>query len=177
MRVWLVRHASTTAVPGITIGAGDPPLSEEGRAQARRLAASLGERPLSRIWASDLTRAVETAVIIAAPHRLSVQTTPALRELDFGMWEGRALSELWRDDRDAALAWEADITDTPATFGESVRQLEVRVREFWSRVELAAEVACVAHRGSLACLQSVITGQPFAECFRSSAPWVETFPR
>lgn len=173
MRVWLVRHAASTTPPGITVGAGDPLLSDDGRFRARLIAASLAPRPLVNVWSSDLRRAIETASIIAAPHRLRVETTPALRELDFGEWEGRDLRELWREDPDAARAWEADITDAPASFGESVHDLELRVRDFWSRILLTGEIAVVAHRGSLAALQSAVTGQPFGESFRAPAAWVE----
>jgi broad specificity phosphatase PhoE len=173
MRVWLIRHAAPTTPAGITVGAGDPPLSASGRAQARAIAASLAERLLSRMWSSDLRRAVETATFIAAPHGLAVETTPALRELDFGAWEGRDLRDLWREDPLAARAWEADIMDTPRSFGESVRELESRVGDFWRRAVVGDEVAVVAHHGSLAALQSILTGRGFAECFRRPAAWVE----
>lgn len=174
MRVWLVRHAAPATPAGITVGAGDPPLSEAGRDQARRIAASLAERPLTRVWSSDLRRAVETASMIAAAHGLEVEETAALRELDFGAWEGRDLRDLWLEDPRAARAWEADIADAPRSFGESVRDLEIRVRDFWGGVVLTGdEVAVVAHHGSLAALQSAITGRRFAECFRDPAAWVE----
>lgn len=171
--MWLVRHAAPTTPAGITVGAGDPPLSVTGRAQARAIAASLAERPLSRVLSSDLRRAVETATLIAAPHRLAVESTPALRELDFGDWEGRDLRDLWREDPLAARNWEEDITNVPRSFGESVRDLESRVGDFWRGVVLNGEVAVIAHHGSLAAVQSILTGRGFAECFRYPAAWVE----
>jgi broad specificity phosphatase PhoE len=173
LRVWLVRHAAPVTPGGITVGAGDPLLSEAGVAQARRIAASLAERPLTKVWSSDLRRAVDTAAMIAALHGLTVETTTALRELDFGAWEGRDLRDMWLEDPLAARAWEADIADAPRSFGESVRDLETRVRDFWHGVVLSGEAVVVAHRGSLAALQAAITGQRFAECFRDSAAWVE----
>lgn len=173
VRVWLVRHAAPTTNAGITVGAGDPPLSDAGRAEARRVAASLAGRPLTKVWSSDLRRAVETASAIASVHGLEVETTSALRELDFGAWEGRDLRDLWREDPLAARAWEDDITDAPRSFGESVHDLQVRVGDFWRGVVLTGEVAVVAHHGSLAALQSTITGERFAECFRFPAAWVE----
>ena len=171
--VWLVRHAAPTTPAGITVGAGDPPLSEAGRAQAERIAGSLVARPLTAVWSSDLRRAVDTAALIAAPHHLAVEATPALRELDFGAWEGRDLRDLWSEDPRAARAWEVDITDTPRSFGESLFDLEHRVGDFWRGVVLTGEVVVVAHHGSLAALQSLISGRPFAECFRDPAAWVK----
>lgn len=173
MRVWLIRHAATTAPPGLAIGAGDPPLSELGRREAHDLAAGLANRRLGGVWSSDSRRAVETAAIIAASHGLAVMSTAALREIDFGAWEGRHLSELWDEDPAGAQAWEADIRQTPRSFGESVAELELRVRAFWEGLALNGEIAVVAHRGSLAALQSVIVGQPFADSFRVPARWVD----
>lgn len=177
MRIWLIRHATSTTPPGITVGAGDPPLSDAGRAEAHRLAESLASRPLVGVWSSDRTRAVDTASAIGEPHNLIVDATPALRELDFGAWEGRDLRDLWREDPDAARAWEADITDAPRAFGESVPDLELRVRDFWNGLELTGEIAVVAHRGSLAALQAAITGRPFGESFRWAEAWVEATAR
>jgi len=42
--LWLVRHGATTAEPGVAIGSSDPPLSDEGLEQARRLADDLARR-------------------------------------------------------------------------------------------------------------------------------------
>ena len=168
-----MRHGASTTPAGVTVGAGDPPLSEAGRAEAERLAVRLAARPLVAVWSSDLRRAAATAAIIAAPHGLGVATTRALRELDFGAWEGRALGELWQEDPDAARAWDADITATPGAFGESVRDLVERVAELWQRVELSGETVVVAHRGSLAALQAAITEEPFASAFRFPSAWVE----
>lgn len=134
-------------------------------------------RPLLKVVSSDLRRARDTALAIAAPHGLSVEVTPALRELDFGAWEGRDLRDLWREQPEAARAWEADIEHTPPSFGESVRDLELRVRDFWHQLDARGEVVVVAHRGSLAALQSLLSGAPFGECFRAPAAWVEVQAR
>ena len=167
-RFWLIRHAASTAPSGIAAGVGDPGLSELGVMQARGLASRLGIAPLQAVWCSDSLRAVQTAERIAAPHGLPVQPARALREIDFGAWAGRDLAELWTEDPAAAHAWELDVRRTPGSFGESVDDLERRVRAFWSGVypmALAGDVAVVAHRGSLAALRSIITGSSFADCF------------
>ena len=152
---------------GLAIGFTDPPLSEEGRGQARRLAAELASRPLVRILSSDLRRALETAGIVAAQHRLEVEATSALREIHFGAWEGRSLSDLWVDEPAAATAWEGDVRVTPPSFGETLSQLERRVAGLWESLQPLArggEVAIVAHGGSLAALRSLVTGIPIGDC-------------
>ena len=166
-RVWLVRHGATTAPPGAAIGSTDPPLSDEGLAQAGRLAAQLAGRPLQRVLSSDLKRALSTADAIAAAHNLAVEPTPALREIDFGAWEGRSLADLWSEDPEAARAWEEDIRSTPPTFGEDLGSLQRRVEAYWRAVDplCDGEIAIVAHRCSLAVVRALITGESMEEAF------------
>ncbi len=77
-------------------GHTDIALDEEGREQAQRIAARLArlKPPLIAVWSSDLGRARETAEAIAAPHGLTVQTTPLLRETGLGAWEGLTRTEI-----------------------------------------------------------------------------------
>jgi broad specificity phosphatase PhoE len=166
-RVWLVRHGATTAPHGVAIGVTDPPLSDQGYQQAGRLAAELAHVALARVLSSDLKRALATADAIATPHRLVVESTPALREIDLGAWEGRSLSDLWLEEPQAAKAWEDDIRSTPSTFGEDLAGLERRVQSFWRLVHPAdgGEIAIVGHRCSLAVLRACVTGESLEEAF------------
>jgi len=169
--VWLARHGEAAWPPGAALGWADPPLSSVGDEQARALAARLARRPISTVHSSDLRRALATAEKVAAPHGLAVEVTPDLRELGFGAWEGRELKDLWRERPEEARAWEADIRRTPASFAESVAELERRVAAFAAALREAAaeleEVAVVAHRGSLAALHATLRGGDFAASFRS----------
>lgn len=170
--LWLVRHGATTAPVGVAIGLSDPPLSPEGKQQAKALAGRLSRRPLLGVYASDRIRAIETATSIAAPHQLAVQVDARLRELDFGRWEYRDLAALWKEEPDAAAAWERSLRATPASFGESLTQLEERVAAFFKDAREAArgEIAVVAHRGPLAVLRSLVTGESLESTFASGFP-------
>jgi broad specificity phosphatase PhoE len=155
---------------GTAIGVTDPPLSDQGLADARVLAATMAARPLVRVLSSDRLRALLTARIVAQPHRLDVESSAALREIDFGAWEGRSLADLWSEEPEAAKAWELDIRSTPASFGESLNDLEGRVAMFWAGLRPLpphGEVAIVAHRGSLAALRALIGGSTIADAFAS----------
>ena len=101
--IYLVRHGETVdnaqqIMQGQTHGC----LNEKGREQARMVAERLAGEAFDAVVASDLRRAVQTAEIIAAPHGLSVVTTPLLRERDWGGFTGRFIpdlrNELWPDD-------------------------------------------------------------------------------
>ncbi|MCA9510432.1 MAG: histidine phosphatase family protein, partial [Myxococcales bacterium] len=70
------------------------PLSERGRAQARRVAERLRAHPIARVVASDLARAVETAEAIRAATGAPLSLDPLLRERDFGELRGTAYADL-----------------------------------------------------------------------------------
>ena len=96
-QLYLVRHGITLWNKAMRFqGHTDIALDEEGREQAHLIAARLShlKTPLVAVWASDLVRAVETAESIAAPHGLTVQTTPLLRETSLGEWEGLTRAEI-----------------------------------------------------------------------------------
>lgn len=90
----LVRHGATAnnlADPPILQGrSADCELSETGRMQARSAATQLKNRPIASVFSSPLLRAVQTAEIIAQPHRLTVNQVSQLIEVDVGQWENRS---------------------------------------------------------------------------------------
>jgi broad specificity phosphatase PhoE len=164
--VWLVRHGEAKTPPGIAIGHGDPPLSVRGRHQVARLAKRLAAQPLERVFSSDLDRARLTAEQIAIVHGLNVHVCPELREIDFGVWEGRSLSDLWSERPDEAQAWESDLRCVPSGFGERFEVLESRVAQFRRRLYGCCVVAVVAHRGPLAVLLHQLMGISIEEAWR-----------
>lgn len=85
----LVRHGETDwNADGRLQGQTDRPLNEYGRRQARQLADELAGEEFEAIYASDLSRARETAEIVGERLGLSVALDPDLREKDWGTWEG-----------------------------------------------------------------------------------------
>ncbi|HEY6016825.1 MAG TPA: histidine phosphatase family protein, partial [Gaiellaceae bacterium] len=56
----------------------------------------LASEPPDAIWSSDLSRARETAEIVAARVGLDVAVDPRLREVDVGEWSGLTLAEVER---------------------------------------------------------------------------------
>lgn len=100
--LYLVRHAMTAwNAEKRWQGQTDIPLCDEGRAQARALVDRLRGRGLVRVHTSDLSRASETAAIVAAALHLPLSADPDLRERGFGPFEGKtaaecaALGEIW----------------------------------------------------------------------------------
>ena len=71
-----VIYGETRKDPGIV----DPPLTDEGKRQAERLAQDLSGRGISRIVSSPYTRALQTADIVADRLNVSVLIEPDVRE-------------------------------------------------------------------------------------------------
>lgn len=94
-RVVLLRHGVTDwNDDGRFQGQTDVPLNDTGRAQAAAAAEVLSGFGVSRIFASDLGRAAETARIVAARCALPVVTDPRLQEVNVGSWTGRSIEEI-----------------------------------------------------------------------------------
>jgi len=94
-RILIVRHGETEwNAAGRVQGWTDSCLSDRGRAQAARLAARLAATSLAAVYASDLSRARDTALALAGEWNLPVITQPGLRERCYGDWEGLTPREL-----------------------------------------------------------------------------------
>ena len=101
--LYLVRHGETVDnARQIMQGQTQGELNENGIRQAKEFSDVWKDRHLDAVIASDLKRSVDTARIIAEPHRLEVVTTPLLRDRDWGSFTGRFIPELkgevWPDD-------------------------------------------------------------------------------
>src|SRR4051794_23762939 len=93
--ILLARHGETDwNVEGRLQGWDDRPLNTTGRTQARELAERLADVPFDAVYASDLSRARETAEIVAEPHGVPVVVDSDLREMNYGSWSGLTRSEI-----------------------------------------------------------------------------------
>jgi broad specificity phosphatase PhoE len=115
-RLFLVRHGATTlSAEDRFAGSTDVPLSEEGRRQAAALSERLRPAPIAAVYCSPMRRTIETASILAEPHRVDPVTRPGLREIDHGHWEGLTRHDVETRYHDEYLRWEEDpFTVAPA---------------------------------------------------------------
>ena len=95
---WYLRHGETDwNRQGLSQGSNDIPLNDLGLAQAREAAEKLRNRGIASIVSSPLSRARVTAEIVAEVLGLDVQIEPDLREVSWGVHEGKALAEWFPD--------------------------------------------------------------------------------
>ena len=113
-------------------GQGNVQLTELGIVQAQKTAAYLADFPIDRIYASDLDRAVSTAIPTAKCHNLEIIKTKDYREIFAGDWEGKLYEELMREYPETYDRWLHDIGNAGPDGGERVAELAVRV---WAKTE------------------------------------------
>jgi broad specificity phosphatase PhoE len=151
-RVYLVRHGSVVgAETRRFIGHLDVPLSPLGERQVAALAGRLRDARIEAVYSSDLARARESARILGAPHRLTAQERPALREFAMGRWEGLTGEEIRALDADAYAIWMADVAGYQFPGGENLAQLAARAWPAFEAIVAAhagGAVAVVAHGGT-----------------------------
>jgi probable phosphoglycerate mutase len=107
MELILIRHGLPLRQENAAGQPADPPLSEEGRAQAAAVAAWLAAEPFEALYTSPLRRARETAAPLARAQELQVRVEPDVIELDHESDRYVPLEELKVEDPEA---WRALLT-------------------------------------------------------------------
>jgi len=164
---WLVRHGQTDwNVQRRYQGHTDIPLNSLGREQACELAAELNGNQIAAIYSSDLSRALETAAILAQQTDAEVIPDLRLREISMGEWEGRTLFEVNQELPDGAAGLAYTEAHSRAPGGESLSEVAERVRAFANEIaeRHAGQIILVVMHGlSLAALRCLAVGLPLAD--------------
>jgi len=93
--IFLARHGeSDWNVEKRFQGHSDRPLTERGRKQAHALADLVASEKIDAVYTSPLSRAQETAEIVAARAGLEPVALPELREVDTGSWSGLSRADV-----------------------------------------------------------------------------------
>jgi broad specificity phosphatase PhoE len=161
-RVFLVRHGATKlSAEDSFAGSTDVELSEEGRAQAARLAERLAGEDIAAVYASPKSRTRETASIVAKPHGLPPVLRDALCEIDHGHWEGLRRADVEKRFAAEYAAWEADPFAFAPAGGESGVNVLARALPALREIVLAHEgekVLVVSHKATIRLVVSSLLG-------------------
>jgi probable phosphoglycerate mutase len=170
----LVRHGVTAHTTGRRfsggLGGDNPPLSEEGRAQAVEVADWLTElrESIDVVVASPVRRTRETADIVATALGLPVEEEPGFAEMEFGEWDGLTFTEVAERDKARMEAWFADMATAPPG-GESFVQVRERVLAGLDRVlasHTGRTVVVVSHVTPIKTLVAHAMEAPLDSLFR-----------
>jgi 2,3-bisphosphoglycerate-dependent phosphoglycerate mutase len=165
LELWLIRHGETDwNVDGRIQGFADQPLNDKGRRQAGLLAGRLRDTGFDAVYASDLERARVTAEM-GLPGA-DVRLDPRLRELSYGIFEGKSWTTL--DAREAAAArhWSEDRFGRRIPGGESYGDLMERVAAFHADLPTRGRVAAFSHGGTIRSALYGILGRPTPGAWR-----------
>ncbi len=159
-RIYLIRHGETQWNKAMRFqGHRDIPLSEKGLEQAMALSCRLSSENIKSVYSSDLVRAVETADQIAKPHGLEVIKESALREINFGQWEGLTYNEIKVNHGELIAKWWKNPMENSTPGGEKLSQLVNRivpvVRNIVER-HMGENVVVVCHGGTVKALIGTI---------------------
>lgn len=125
---YLARHGQTVwNTLGQTQGHGNSPLTELGELQAKDLAEAMKEHKIDMIFSSDLGRAIQTAEIVGKEIGVEVEQTENLREMGFGVWEGRKLSDVQIEYKEVFETWRNDPINVNIEGGETLFDVAKRV--------------------------------------------------
>jgi broad specificity phosphatase PhoE len=121
-------------------------LNAKGIAQCHALAQALRPAGIRRIVSSPLTRARESADIVAGEIGVAVEDDPALSEVNFGAWAGHGYDDLIG--RPDFQAYAQDPVGTPPPEGEALAAVQLRGLEAIQRaldVDAGGRVLVVSH--------------------------------
>ena len=154
--IYLVRHGACENSHTM-LGQSDPPLTEEGLAQAELLAQGLAERGVERIVASPLRRAVQTAQAIADNTGIEIEIDTRLKEIFYGAWDGLSWADIERKDPVTAQRKLEDWKNVTPAEGEEFVTFYRRVADAWRDIvkHVAGVSVVVAHRGVNAILKEL----------------------
>jgi broad specificity phosphatase PhoE len=167
--LYLVRHGATennrADPPRLQGRRTDPPLSDEGREQARRTGEFLAGSALDAVYSSPLLRARQTARAIAEPHGLSTHIVKDLIEVDVGVWEGRSWDEIEKTDAEAYRAFMTDASVNPYLGGEHLQTVLARAAPAFQKLmqeSVGRTIAVVAHNVVNRAYLAELMGMPLA---------------
>lgn len=164
LTLYVVRHGKTLFNEKHLIqGVCDSPLTEEGIAQARKLASELNSVSFDACYVSPMNRAVQTARYIIAGKNIPLYINENLKEFNFGSLEGDSEKEL--------------VTIYPVLQGEHVESFDGEdMHEFTKRILFALDeirkeskdgnVLVVTHSGVITALLHAITNLPDKDIVR-----------
>lgn len=155
--IYLIRHGESLGnYNKECLGHTDKDLTELGHEQARRTATELSSVLLDEIYSSDLIRAYNTALPHAEIRSMKITTTPLLRELYFGEWEGMRVEDIRNNYGDMfSVGWRRGFGTFTPPGGEYIQDCAERVYNELVRIgglHLGGNVLVVSHAAAIRAL-------------------------
>lgn len=153
--VYVIRHGrpETPDARSYCIGGGsNPPLSKEGRRQAKALTQCFDGLGIASVYCSALRRSRETAEILSGGIR-EIRELPCLDEIDVGEWEGKSFDDIRAEYPEIYTSRGKDWSISPPggeELGHAAARMEGALAEIIARE--ADDALVVTHDGAIRAL-------------------------
>ena len=136
--IYLVRHGYSKANElDIFLGQKNVDLTEKGRIQAEKVSEYLKNYDITKIYSSDLDRAVQTATPLSKLKNIPINTRENVREIEAGEWDYLTFKEISEKYPNDWILWGVDICNSYCVGGETFS--EVQERAYSEMVKIAKE--------------------------------------
>jgi len=136
MRLILLRHAETKAnADNKYIGHSYSEYTEKGKKQIKNILRLLSKESFDRVYSSPLPRALKLAEMISHQMNCELLIEESLKEMNFGIFEGKRYQEAEREYKDEWEKWTDDYINYRIPDGECYLDLQQRVTTFIDKLE------------------------------------------
>ena len=149
------------------------PLTVKGRKQINQVAKKAKKEKIDLIFASDLLRTKQTALIVGKELKLKPKSDKRLREVNIGDFNGQPIEifgKFWNDGkRLSPLEHYARRYKIPAPHGENYKDVEERLLNFIKEMEKRYKdknILIVSHQRPLTLLEKAVCGYDFKKMVR-----------
>ncbi|WP_077369339.1 histidine phosphatase family protein [Anaerosalibacter sp. Marseille-P3206] len=148
MDVIFVRHGETLENKGRIYGSPDTSLSEKGKEQILNTKKIVESISFEKVYISPLKRTIETSKLLGLDGILE----PRVKEINFGIFEGKTYEEIKREYPEETYAWTDDYINYRIPKGESLMDLYNRTSNFLEEVVGEdKDTIVVTHEGVIKC--------------------------
>ena len=171
IKLYLIRHAETTAGENIFVGKTDYPLTINGIEQALDAGRKFSSKQIARIYSSPSGRALMTAKIINHfLHDSDLIIDEGLQELDYGKWDGLNRTEIIKNYGKEYELWQIDPHKNCPPEAESPDDVAERLYNFLTKIQntyylanKGSEIIVVTHKTAIRLLLAKIELIPLKE--------------
>lgn len=173
-RLWLFRHPELDAAHAErAVGAGPADLSRRGRAQVLRWLELLQPVAIASVFSSPQPQCLGPARALAEARGQDAVADERLRDQAMGRWQGRAWTDVMRDEDGAVRAFFTEFGDAMAPGGESLGQAVERLLSWWTSTMpgVAGKALAVVLPGSvLSGFAAAMLGMRLSRCLSLNLP-------
>ena len=168
--IYLIRHAEAEGNLYRRIqGHWNGQITPRGQRQIDALAERFRAVPIDAVYSSDLQRTRDTAGAILKYHDLTLETTPRLREVCLGVWEGRPWGDVEYESPEQMFYFNHDPARWEIPEAERYHDAQARMRAVLAEIAARHEgqtVAAVSHGMAIRVFLAAALGVPSAEIDR-----------